>query len=189
MRLGRSFVGEEDFVVAWGDTVIQSSIDQNVMRRMIEVHLEEKSACTIAVQPVCSDKVSNYGIVRPLYESDWGFPIDKIVEKPSVKKAPSKFAVSARYICDSSIFPALEATSRGRMGELWLADAIQGLIRAGRSVWCVPLGIDSLRYDIGTPLTYWEAFTNYAIQDEYDGPAFSKFLKRLVAAREDTRSD
>ena len=198
VRLGKAFAGSDAFVVAWGDAVIRSTGEDSVLRRMMATHGKEDAACTIAVEHVPEDKVSRYGIVKPRYESDTAFPIDDIVEKPSTESAPSRYAVSARYICGPGIFPALEATPRGRNGELWLADAIRDLLRAGGSggsvgahdpgvrgrpcgeVWCVPLGSADRRYDIGTPLTYWEAFADYAVEDEVDGTAFRDHLQERL---------
>lgn len=177
VRLGASFAGGDAFVVAWGDAVIRSDEEGSVVRRMMETHERETAACTIAVEYVPEEKVPRYGIVRPRYESDTAFPIDDVVEKPSVESAPSRYAVSARYVCGPGIFPALETTPRGQNGELWLADAIRHLLREGGAVWCVPLGSGSRRYDVGTPLTYWEAFADYALEDETDGAAFRDFLK------------
>lgn len=222
VHLGKAFAGSDAFVVAWGDAVIRSTGEDSVLRRMMATHGKEDAACTIAVEHVPEDRVSRYGIVKPRYASDAAFPIDDIVEKPPAESAPSRYAVSARYICGPGIFPALEATPRGRNGELWLADAIRGLLRAGGpggpndpggadgsdgqggsglpddadrpdgpgggvgthcpdgpggGVWCVPLGFADQRYDIGTPLTFWEAFADYALMDEADGPAFRDLLR------------
>ncbi|MYA77489.1 MAG: NTP transferase domain-containing protein [Gemmatimonadetes bacterium] len=195
VRLGKAFAGSDAFVVAWGDAVLRSTGEDSVLLRMMATHVTENAACTIAVEHVPEDKVSRYGIVKPRYVSDAAFPIDDIVEKPPAESAPSRYAVSARYICGPGIFPALEATPRGRNGELWLADAIRGLLGAGDQdgvagargpgvrgrpdgeVWCVPLGSADRRYDIGTPLTYWEAFADYAVEDEVDGPAFRDLLR------------
>ena len=177
VRLGKAFAGSDPFVVAWGDAVIRSATEGSVVRCMMETHARARAACTIAVEYVPEDKVSRYGIVKPRYESDTAFPIDDIVEKPAAETAPSRYAVSARYICGAGIFPALEETPRGRNGELWLADAIRSLLREGGPVWCVPLDADSRRYDIGTPLTYWEAFADYALGDEADGTSFRELLQ------------
>ncbi len=196
VRLGEAFAGSDPFVVAWGDAVIRSTGEDSVLRRMMATHGKEDAACTIAVEHVPEDKVSRYGIVKPRYASDTAFPVDDIVEKPPAESAPSRYAVSARYICGPGIFPALEATPRGRNGELWLADAIRGMLRAGNpggsgdpgvrgrpggGVWCVPLGSADRRYDIGTPLTYWEAFTDYAVEDEADGTAFRDLLQERLS--------
>lgn len=205
VRLGKSFAGSDAFVVAWGDAVIRSTGEDSVLQRMMATHAKEDAACTIAVEHVPEDKVSRYGIVKPRYESDAAFPIDDIVEKPLAESAPSRYAVSARYICGPGIFPVLEATPRGKNGELWLADAIRGLLveggpggpggpdgaggdvgtggalGPGGGVWCVPLGSSDRRYDIGTPLTYWEAFSDYALEDEADGPAYRDLLQERLS--------
>ncbi len=180
VRLAESFAGPDPFIVAWGDAVIRSATEESDVRRMVETHAQHNAACTIAVEYVPEEKVSRYGIVKPRYVSDPAFPIDDIVEKPAVENAPSRYAVSARYICGPDIFPALEATPRGQNGELWLADAIRNLLQAGGAVWCVPLGAGSRRYDIGTPLAYWEALTDYALEDETDGAAFRDLLQRRL---------
>ena len=212
VRLGEAFAGSDAFVVAWGDAVLRSTGEESVLRRMMATHAMENATCTIAVEHVPEDNVSRYGIVKPRYPSDVAFPIDEIVEKPPADSAPSRYAVSARYICGPGIFPALEETTRGKNGELWLADAIRGLLGMGSpgspggpggqggpggpggqvgpgspggpggqggpggGVWCVPLGSADRRYDIGTPLTYWEAFADFALEDEADGPAFRDLL-------------
>ena len=177
---GKAFAGPDPFVVAWGDAVIRSTARDSLLRRMMETHEKQDAACTIAVEYVPEDRVSRYGIVRPRYTSDSAFPIDDIVEKPAVENTPSRYAVSARYICGPDVFPALERTMPGKNGELWLADAIRGLIRKGDPVWCVPLGSTNRRYDIGTPLTYWEAFVDYALENETDGTAFRDLLRERL---------
>lgn len=208
VRLGEAFAESDAFVVAWGDAVIRSTGEDSVLRRMMATHAKENAACTLAVETVPENKVSRYGIVKPRYDSDAAFPIDGIVEKPPAGSAPSRYAVSARYICGPGIFSALKATPRGMNGELWLADAIRGLLGAGHpcgsseaggsdgkdgdvgtgdavgpggGVWCVPLGSSDRRYDIGTPLTYWEAFADYALEDETDGTAFRDLLQERLS--------
>lgn len=177
--LGKPFVESDPFVVAWGDAIIRSREEGRVVRQMMETHAEHGAACTIAVESVPLEMVSRYGIVQPVYESNIAFPIEDIVEKPSAENAPSRFAVSARYICDPDIFSALQKTPF-RIGELWLTDAIRNLILEGKSVWCVPLGKSSQRYDIGTPLTYWEACAHYAMEDKKEGKVFRNMLRKLL---------
>lgn len=185
---GKAFAESDPFVVAWGDATIQSREEGHVIRKMMDTHLERGADCTIAVEYIQPEMVSRYGIVQPVYESNISFPIEGIVEKPSAEDAPSRFAVSARYICDPSIFSALETTPR-RNGELWLTDAIHHLIMEGKSVWCVPVGTSSHRYDIGTPPTYWEAFVHYAMKDKAEGNLFRESLHELLQSRNKMESN
>ena len=51
------------------------------------------------------------------------------------------------------------------------------LIEWGDGVHCVQLGQGERRYDIGTPLTYYRAFADFALADPENGPAFADYLR------------
>jgi UTP--glucose-1-phosphate uridylyltransferase len=180
VRLARSFIGDEPVVVAWGDAILKCPPGRNVVQRMIETHERQGAVCTIAVEEVPPEKVSRYGIVHPAGEAGEAFPIDDLVEKPDIASAPSRYAVSARYVCSPEILPALDRTPAGRDGELWLVDAIRTLLHAGGSVWCVQLGDGCRRYDIGNPRSYWEACVDFALEDAADGAAFRSYLEKRL---------
>lgn len=177
VRLGRTFIGNDHVVIAWGDAILRSPPGQSVVRRMMEVHEQQRAACTLAVEEVPADRVSRYGIVRPIRDDGDTFPIDDLIEKPDVASAPSRYAISARYLCSPLIIPALDRTPPGRGGEVWLVDAIRLLLQEGHPVWCVKLGPDCRRYDIGDPRTYWEACVEFALEDRQDGAAFRAYVR------------
>ena len=56
------------------------------------------------------------------------FFIDDVIEKPSLKKAPSNRAVIGRYILPKKIFSKLVRQKPGKGGEIHITDAIQSLI-------------------------------------------------------------
>ncbi|MBT5876789.1 MAG: NTP transferase domain-containing protein [Candidatus Latescibacteria bacterium] len=180
VRLARSFMGTDSALMAWGDAIISSPTGESVVSRMIDVHERTGAACTIAVEEVPLEKVSRYGIVHPVSGPSEEFAIDDIVEKPDLKAAPSRFAVSARYICAPEIMNALDRTVPGHGGEIWLVDAIKTMLQDGLPVWCVNLGPESKRYDIGSPMSYWEACVDFALADVEDGALFRTYLKSRV---------
>ena len=55
--------------------------------------------------------------------------IKDVVEKPSIKNAPSNKAVIGRYILPKSIFSKLKKQKPGKGGEIHITDAIQSLIK------------------------------------------------------------
>ena len=57
------------------------------------------------------------------------FLINDIVEKPSVKKAPSNHAVIGRYILPKKIFEILQNQIPGQNGEIHITDAIKFLLQ------------------------------------------------------------
>ncbi|MFT5089436.1 MAG: UTP--glucose-1-phosphate uridylyltransferase [Candidatus Latescibacterota bacterium] len=176
VRLAREFVGHESFVVAFGDTIIYSPHQPRVIERMVESHERHGSVATIGVWEVPLEDTKKYGVVRPAGEISDDFPIADIVEKPAIEDAPSNLAVAARYIFTPEIFDAIDKIKPGLGGELWLTDAIRILLEQGAPVRCVRLNDKEQRYDIGTPLTYFKAFADFALQDPEHGAAFRVYL-------------
>jgi UTP--glucose-1-phosphate uridylyltransferase len=178
VRLATEFVAGESFVVGFGDTIVTSSPKQGVVARLIQDHEASGAAATIAVWEVPPEEASKYGVIRPAVQDPVGaFPIDDIVEKPAFGTAPSHLAVAARYVFTPRIFDAIAATEPGVKGELWLTDAIRRLLEWGDGVRCVRLQDGERRYDIGTPLTYYRAFADFALADPEFGPAFKEYLR------------
>ena len=187
VRLAREFVGEESFVVGFGDTIIRSSGDQGVVGRLVASHEASGAAATIAVWEVPREETRKYGVVRPAAGEDVAagadFAIDDIVEKPDPDEAPSTLAVAARYAFTPRVFDAIEATKTGVKGELWLTDAIRVLLSWGESVRCIRLRQDEERYDIGTPATYYRAFADFALADPEHGEGFAAYLRGVLAPK------
>ena len=57
------------------------------------------------------------------------FQIKDVVEKPSIKKAPSNFAIIGRYILPTKIFSEIKKLKPGQGGEIHITDAIRSLIK------------------------------------------------------------
>ena len=187
VRLAAEFVGDDPFVVGFGDTIIHSPHDAGVVGRLIDSHERHESAATIAVWEVPRAETPKYGVVQPRGETGADFAIEDIVEKPAAAAAPSCLAVAARYVFGRDIFPALDAVEPGLGGELWLTDAIRILLSRGAPVRCVRLGPGEQRYDIGTPLTYYRAFADFALRDPHYGAEFRTYLQtKLKGCHENT---
>ena len=54
-----------------------------------------------------------------------------MIEKPSIKSAPSNKAVIGRYILPKKIFTKLAKQKPGKGGEIHITDSIQSLINDG----------------------------------------------------------
>tara|TARA_B100001093_G_scaffold21899_1_gene19580 strand:- start:56 stop:409 length:354 start_codon:yes stop_codon:yes gene_type:complete len=74
--------------------------------------------------------VSRWGIYKINKRLDKkNFLIDNVIEKPSIKTAPSNKAVIGRYILPKKIFLKLKKQKPGKGGEIHITDAIQSLIK------------------------------------------------------------
>jgi UTP--glucose-1-phosphate uridylyltransferase len=175
----RSFVGNQPFVVALGDSIIGMHAESDVVQRMTHCYHEREAAAVIAFEEVPNDEVSQYGIAKPRTDDEL-FEILDLVEKPSPREAPSNLAIAARYVLSPVIFDALAQTRRGTGGEIQLTDAIRAVIRNGGRAYGVRLRPEERRYDIGNFEAYFEAFVEFALADPTHGPAVRRHLLKAL---------
>ncbi|MBI3911960.1 MAG: NTP transferase domain-containing protein [Armatimonadetes bacterium] len=162
---GEAFVGNEPFAVALADTVVYGG-EMPVLSRLIRAHLEHGAVATVAAEEVPLERVSRYGIFA-LADAEGSIPggrgsevfrVREIVEKPLPEVAPSRLAISARYVFNPEIFAACRAAPRAPNGEIELTRAMTWLAGQGRLVLGVRLAPGERRLDIGSPESYFAAF-------------------------------
>lgn len=113
----REFVDDEPFGVILGDDVVHNGDGEPALHQLIWQY--EKTGTTIVgCQMVAEEQVSSYGIIDGKTEMDSDLmKVSDMIEKPSVAKAPSRFAALGRYVITPDIFPILEETKPGKGGE------------------------------------------------------------------------
>ncbi|MDA9073062.1 sugar phosphate nucleotidyltransferase [Pelagibacteraceae bacterium] len=105
-------------------------IKNNCTKEMIKLHQSNK--CSIlATKKVDRKSVSRWGILSIQNKKKGFFQINDVVEKPSIKKAPSNYAIIGRYILPKKIFAEIKKIKPGQGGELHITDAIRNLIFKG----------------------------------------------------------
>ena len=105
-------------------------IKNNCTKEMIKLHQSNK--CSIlATKKVDRKSVSRWGILSIQNKKKSFFQIKDVVEKPSIKKAPSNYAIIGRYILPKKIFAEIKKIKPGQGGELHITDAIRNLIFKG----------------------------------------------------------
>jgi UTP--glucose-1-phosphate uridylyltransferase len=121
----KKFIKDKFFLMLMPDDLI---IKQNCSKSMIAIHKKFKSS-VIASMKVKKKEVSRWGIydIKKKINNN-NFIINGVVEKPSIKKAPSNNAVIGRYILPKTIFNKLTKLKPGKGGEIHITDAIQSLI-------------------------------------------------------------
>ncbi len=177
---GESFAGKEPFVVALGDSIIGLHGNSMVCRRMAAAFAGEDADVVIAVEEVEPARVRFYGIVDPAGQGEV-FPIRTMVEKPSPAKAPSRLAVSGRYVFGPSIFDMIRRAEPDERGEVQVTDAIRAIAEGGGKVVGVKLRPGEKRYDIGNLPSYYETFLEFALADPEHGGRIRAYLQRVLA--------
>lgn len=177
---GESFAGNEPFIVALGDSIIGLRGNSMACQRMADAFVREGADVVIAVEEVEPAHVRFYGIVEPDGEGDV-FRIRTMVEKPSPDVAPSRLAVSGRYVFGPGIFDMIRRVKPDKRGEIQITDAIRAIAEGGGKVVGVKLRPDEKRYDIGNMPSYFETFLEFALADPDHGERVRAYLKRVLA--------
>jgi len=176
----KSLVGNEPFVVVFGDTIITPP---TYLKKMINAHTsvrvhDKNLAATVGIMKV--EDVERWGIVKisDSNKIDDCFRILDLIEKPKKNEAPSNWAVSGCYVFEPVIFEAIRETLKrppGAKGEYQITDSMKILIEKGFSVYAMPLEIG--HYDLGTIEDYVVTFIEFALKHKSYGPIIKKMLK------------
>jgi UTP--glucose-1-phosphate uridylyltransferase len=180
VSLGADFAGDDDCVVALGDSLIAADDPAIPLRAMMKAHRDLGAAAIVAVEKVPLEEAYRYGIVSVVgAEPPPGEPVamTDIIEKPPVGRAPTTLAVAARYVFSPAIFEALARTVPDKGGEIQLTDAIRLLIHKGQPVYAWLFSPDQRRYDVGNFESYFRTFIDFALADERYGYLVRKYIK------------
>ena len=109
-------------------------IKKNCSKEMLNLH-QLKKCSIIATKIVPKKNVSRWGILSYLKKQKNYFQISNVVEKPSIKKAPSNYAVIGRYILPVKITDEIKKIKPGVGGEIHITDAIKNLILKGEKFY------------------------------------------------------
>ena len=121
----KKFIKDSHFLMLFPDDLIMK---KNCSKSMIATHNKYKSSimATMNVQKKTISRWGIYDIQKKIDKNN--FLINGVVEKPSLKIAPSNKAVIGRYILPKTIFKKLINLKPGKGGEIHITDAIQLLI-------------------------------------------------------------
>jgi UTP--glucose-1-phosphate uridylyltransferase len=121
----KKLIKDKYFLMLLPDDLI---IKKNCSKSMISIHKKFKSS-VMASMKVDKNEVSRWGIYDVKKKIDQkNFFIKSVVEKPTIKQAPSNNAVIGRYILPKKIFGKLINLKPSKGGEIHITDAIQSLI-------------------------------------------------------------
>jgi len=123
----KKLIKSSHFLMLFPDDLI---IKKNCSKEMILLHKKTK-ASVIATKTVKKVDVSRYGVLSFTNKKKNYFTIKDVIEKPSIKEAPSNHAIIGRYILPKKIMHKLKFLKPGKGGEVHVTDAIKQLIYDG----------------------------------------------------------
>ncbi len=165
----RPIVGNEPFLLLYPDEMLFS--EKNSFKTMIDVY-EEYQAPVVAVYRVPRNDVTHYGIIKNKHIRGKVHEVFSIVEKPSVKEAPSTLAVTRGFVLTPEIFSYLTKIKPNK-GEYYLTDAVE-LYNTKHSVYACKL--EGERYDVGSKTGWLNANVALALKH----PEYRAAVKALI---------
>ena len=107
---------------------------RNCSKEMIKLHNNKKTSI-IAAKKINPKTSSRWGIFSLKNRKKTHFEIEDVIEKPSIHKAPSNYAIIGRYILPKKIMHSLKKQKKGQGGEVHITDAIKNLIYNGEKFY------------------------------------------------------
>ncbi len=167
----KKHVGNDPFVVMLGDTITKDTVP--CTKQLIDIH-EKYGKSVIALEEVPDEKVERYGIIGGEEIEPNIYQIDKLVEKPPLRVAPSNLAIMGRYVLTPDIFDCIENVEPGYGGEIQLTDALSKLDEIYGQVF------KGQSYDIGNRIDWLKTSLRFALEDEKAKDEILKFIKNEI---------
>lgn len=171
----RSFVGDEPFIVMYGDDVVFSKTP--VCRQMIEV-FEKYGKPVVGVKPVPMEDIKKYcslKVDKVEGEDKVTFCTD-MIEKPKPGEEFSNLSILGRVLLTPDVFDIIDNLEPGAGGEYQLTDAMAKMARAD-GVYA--LEYEGERYDMGSKFGFLKANITRGLLHPETADELRAFLKSL----------
>ena len=170
-------IGNEPFAVLLADDLMRGPVGGMPVLAQMAQAFRQQGRSVIAVQEVPEEQVNRYGIVAGEPAGGPLIRIDRIVEKPAPKDAPSRMGIAGRYILTPAIFEQIRNQPTGAGGEIQLTDAI-GRLMEHEAVYAFLY--EGKRYDCGSKEGFLQATVELALEHPEVGASFRSYLKTLT---------
>jgi len=167
-------IGDDPFAVFFGDDIIDSKVP--AIRQMIKVYQQHHSI-VLGVTPVKKSVIHNFGIIKGQKINARTYKVERVLEKPTLKQAPSNLAVTTPFILTPNIFPELRKLRAAPGKEINFYDALKPMLKAGR---VYAYAYDGQYFDCGSKLGYLQATVHYGLKHRELRQPFKKFLAQTI---------
>lgn len=172
----RSFVGDEPFVVIYGDDVIFSKTP--VCRQLIDAY-EKYGRAVVGVKSVSKEDLAKYSSlkVEALEGEDRITYCTDMIEKPRPGEEFSSLSVLGRVLLTPDVFDIIDNLPTGAGGEIQLTDAMAKMAREGG---IYALEFEGDRYDLGSKLGFLKANLARGLVHPETKDGLKEFLKEII---------
>lgn len=171
----RSFVGDEPFLVLYGDDIIFS--EKPVCRQLTEV-FEKYGKSVVGVKPVSPEKLSKYCSLKvdPIEGEHGLYYTTDMIEKPKPGEEFSNLSILGRVLLTPDVFDIIDSLEPGAGGEYQLTDAMKIIARKS-GVYALEFEGD--RYDLGSKTGFLMANVIKGLSHPETKDELREFIKNL----------
>ncbi len=159
-------IGDEPFIYSFADDLFLA--EPNAFKQMIALHEELGGGILPCVKLAQDVDYERYGVVGGKEVRDGVIKMDKIIEKPGAKAAPSNLGSVGGYLLTPETFEYLQAGVDALSGdtEFYLSDSVlEPMLRDGKDFYGCEIK-NSRRYDTGNKLDYIKTVIDFALERE-----------------------
>ena len=172
-------IGKNPFAVVLPDMLIsKDNGNAGDSLKKMKRNFEINETSSILLGKAKKVDISKYGIAKIRKNSKLpglGF-VEKIIEKPSLEKAPSNLYAAGRYIFTNDFFKYLSKVKPDKLNEIQLTDAIDLFINDNKKVNAFPL--EGKIFDCGENVQLILANLEFAMKDPIMKSKIKNFLKK-----------
>ena len=172
----RSFVGDEPFVVMYGDDIIFS--ETPVARQLTDVY-EKYGKCIVGVKRVPMEDVRKYCSLKvdSIDGEDSLFYCTDMIEKPKEGEEFSNLSILGRVLLTPEVFDIIDSLPLGAGGEIQLTDA---MAKIARETGIYALDFEGTRFDMGSKLGFLKANVTRGLTHPETRDELRSFIKELA---------
>lgn len=171
----KTFVGDEPFLVMYGDDVILGDIPAS--KELIDAYGTFGKG-VLGIKPVSEEAIKKYSSLKVENIHDNIFKCTDMVEKPQTKEEIlSLYSILGRCVLPPEIFGILEHTAPGAGGEIQLTDAMKEL---AQTVGMTAVEFSGKRYDMGNKLGILQANIDVGLKHPETAEGLKEYIKALA---------
>lgn len=179
----RDIIGNEPFLVLWGDDFIDASPTR--CQQLVEAYnnLDSASAVLASLRMSSDEDYKRYGYAIGREAGPGLLKVDQFIEKPGPGRIKSDYAVIAGFAFGPEMFGAIEEAMRrleqeNTPRELVYIDALNILLEQGKACYAKEIAGGVYR-DCGNKLEYLKTVVEYGLKHEDLKEKFGEYLKNL----------
>ncbi|MCF7795072.1 UTP--glucose-1-phosphate uridylyltransferase [Patescibacteria group bacterium] len=168
-------LADEPALVMFGDTLYDAEVSP--AKQVIDVY-EKYGDIVIGLAEVDPSEVQSFGVISGKDLGNGVYEIDKFVEKPDPKDAPSNLVFVGICVITPELFKVLDNMQDGKSGEIRLADAFDIMLQNNRPIYGKK--IDGEWLDTGNKLNFIKTTLKLGVKDKEVGMDLKKFIKKMA---------